>query len=147
MGWVMATAVARLRNGDWLDRRRMRLFAAVLLAAQIGFFLFVVAGTHGWIVTLTGPTTTDFVSFYAAGVLADTGTPALAYHQAAHLAAEENVTAAGIQYQFFYYPPVYLILCAVLAQLPAWFADYNEHHPHKGLKMLSPRQFRRSRSA
>jgi putative transposase len=36
---------------------------------------------------------------------------------------------------------------AVLEQLPAWFADYNEHHPHKGLNMLSPRQFRRSRSA
>jgi len=35
----------------------------------------------------------------------------------------------------------------VLARLPVWFADYNEHHPHKGLNMLSPRQFRRSRSA
>lgn len=31
----------------------------------------------------------------------------------------------------------------VLEQLPRWFADYNENHPHKGLKMLSPRQFRR----
>jgi putative transposase len=30
----------------------------------------------------------------------------------------------------------------VIAQLPAWFADYNENHPHKGLKMLSPKQFR-----
>ena len=30
----------------------------------------------------------------------------------------------------------------VLEMLPVWFADYNEHHPHKGLKMLSPRQFR-----
>jgi transposase InsO family protein len=36
---------------------------------------------------------------------------------------------------------------AVLEQLSAWFADYNEHHPHKGLNMLSPRQFRRARSA
>ena len=36
---------------------------------------------------------------------------------------------------------------AVLSQLPAWFADYNENHPHKGLRMLSPRQFRRLRSA
>jgi putative transposase len=35
----------------------------------------------------------------------------------------------------------------VLRQLPAWFADYNETHPHKGLKMLSPRQFRRLQSA
>jgi transposase InsO family protein len=31
----------------------------------------------------------------------------------------------------------------VLAQLDGWFCDYNEVHPHKGLKMLSPRQFRR----
>lgn len=32
----------------------------------------------------------------------------------------------------------------VLAQLPAWFEDYNENHPHKGLRMKSPRQFIRS---
>ena len=32
---------------------------------------------------------------------------------------------------------------AVLAQLPAWFADYNEFAPHKGLKMKSPHEFRR----
>jgi putative transposase len=31
----------------------------------------------------------------------------------------------------------------VMAQLPGWFDDYNERAPHKGLKMLSPRQFRR----
>jgi putative transposase len=35
---------------------------------------------------------------------------------------------------------------AVLRALPRWFADYNENHPHKGLKMLSPRQFRRAQS-
>lgn len=35
----------------------------------------------------------------------------------------------------------------VLAQLPKWFEEYNETHPHKGLKMLSPREFRRARSA
>lgn len=29
----------------------------------------------------------------------------------------------------------------VLAQLPHWFEDYNENHPHKGLKMFSPREF------
>ena len=32
----------------------------------------------------------------------------------------------------------------VLAQLPRWFEDYNEHHPHKGLRMKSPREFIRS---
>jgi len=29
----------------------------------------------------------------------------------------------------------------VLAQLPRWIDDYNEVHPHKGLKMRSPRQY------
>lgn len=32
---------------------------------------------------------------------------------------------------------------AVFKQLPLWFYDYNENAPHKGLKMLSPRQFLR----
>lgn len=32
----------------------------------------------------------------------------------------------------------------VMEQLPSWFEDYNEYHPHKGLKMRSPREHRRS---
>lgn len=32
----------------------------------------------------------------------------------------------------------------VLEQLPKWFEDYNNHHPHKGLKMRSPREYKRS---
>jgi hypothetical protein len=30
-----------------------------------------------------------------------------------------------------------------MEQLPHWFEDYNEYHPHKGLKMKSPREHRR----
>lgn len=29
----------------------------------------------------------------------------------------------------------------VLSHLAAWFEDYNEVHPHKGLRMLLPREF------
>lgn len=32
----------------------------------------------------------------------------------------------------------------VLAQLPRWFEDYNEVHPHKALQLKSPREFIRS---
>jgi putative transposase len=32
---------------------------------------------------------------------------------------------------------------SVMEQLPIWFEDYNENHPHKGLKMKSPREFRK----
>jgi alpha-1,2-mannosyltransferase len=69
-------------------------------------------------VPLERPTTTDFASFYTAGALANAGTPELAYDQAAHFAMEQAVTEPGIEYQFFNYPPAYLILCAALAHLP-----------------------------
>jgi alpha-1,2-mannosyltransferase len=109
-------------RAGWLDRRRVRAGATILLALQLAGFLFIVAGTHGWferwIGPLTRPTTTDFVSFYAAGALADAGTPALAYDHAAHLAAEERVVGTGIEYQYFNYPPVLILLCAALAALP-----------------------------
>jgi len=32
----------------------------------------------------------------------------------------------------------------LFAQLVDWFEDYNERHPHKGLRMKSPREFIRS---
>ena len=101
-----------------MDRRRIITLCAILLAIEFAGFLFLVAGTHGWIVPLAEPASTDFVSFYAAGSLADAGTPELAYDQPAHQAAEERATEPGIQYRFFYYPPVFLLLCAGLARLP-----------------------------
>ncbi len=107
-----------MRSGVWLDRQRILAYGTILLVIEIAAFLFLIAGTHGLVVPTTEPMTTDFVSFYAAGDLADAGTPHLAYDQAAHAAAEERATEPGIHYQFFYYPPVYLLLCALLARLP-----------------------------
>jgi len=31
----------------------------------------------------------------------------------------------------------------VMKQLPHWFEDYNEYHPHKGLQMMSPREYKK----
>ncbi|HWB48546.1 MAG TPA: glycosyltransferase family 87 protein [Stellaceae bacterium] len=115
---VPAELAARLRSGAWLNARRLRLYVTILLVLELAVFAFIVAGTHGWIVPLDGPNTTDFVSFYAAGKLADAGTPALAYDLTRHLAAEEAVVGRGIQYQYFNYPPVYQALFALVAHLP-----------------------------
>jgi alpha-1,2-mannosyltransferase len=118
MASVLARVAAQLESGEWLSRRRLRLYASILLVSELVIFAFIVAGTHGWIVPLNSPTTTDFASFYAAGSLADVGTPALAYDQAAHLAAEEAIAGHGIEYQYFNYPPVYQALFALIAYLP-----------------------------
>ncbi|HUZ72389.1 MAG TPA: glycosyltransferase family 87 protein [Stellaceae bacterium] len=114
----LSRLLAGLKSGGWLNRRRVLAYGGILLAVELVTFGVLVAGTHGFLVKLARPTTTDFVSFYAAGKLADAGTPALAYHQPEHYAAEERATAPGIRYQFFYYPPIFLLLCAVLARLP-----------------------------
>jgi len=104
--------------GELLSWRRIRVGCAILLAIEMAVFLFMAAGTHGLIVPLPTPTSTDFVSFYAAGSLADAGTPQLAYDQATHYAAEQRATQEGIEYNFFYYPPTFLLLCALVAHLP-----------------------------
>ena len=31
---------------------------------------------------------------------------------------------------------------SALEALPHWIEDYNEHHPYKALKMMSPREYR-----
>ena len=101
-----------------LDSRLVSRLCGILLAVEIALFLFLAAGSYGLIVPLPKPTSTDFVSFYAAGSLADVGTPELAYNRDAHYAAEERATKPGIVYNFYYYPPVFLLLCGVLARLP-----------------------------
>ncbi|NDA91436.1 MAG: hypothetical protein EBY20_11180, partial [Alphaproteobacteria bacterium] len=35
----------------------------------------------------------------------------------------------------------------VLKIIAEWFEDYNENHPHSGLKMRSPREFRSAQTA
>lgn len=104
--------------GNSLDHGRIVAYCRILLAIEVSCFLFLVVGTHGLIAPLSAPTSTDFVSFYAAGRLADAGTPELVYDRAAHGAAEEQATEPGVEYRFFYYPPVFLLLCAALARLP-----------------------------
>ena len=111
--WVEA-----VRQGSFVGRDRVRGYSLIFLVFELISFAYIAAGTHGWIIPLDQPNTSDFVSFYAAGHLANDGTPALAYDRAAHFASEQRATEAGIPYNFFFYPPVFLLICAGLARLP-----------------------------
>lgn len=106
------------RHAHWLHRDRVVAWSVVLLFEEVLFLAFLVLWQHGVLFNITTPTSSDFVSFYAAGKLALAGTPALAYDQAAHYLAQQQATVAGAPYQFFFYPPVFLMLCAGLASLP-----------------------------
>jgi hypothetical protein len=63
----------------WLTRERAIGYATMLAFTELAMFAFCVAGTHGLIVPLAHQPSTDFVSFHAAGALANAGTPWLAY--------------------------------------------------------------------
>ncbi len=102
----------------WFTEQRLRRLARAAVLFQTLLFAFFVAGSHNAFVSLERPTTTDFASFYAAGVLTDQGVPAAAYDLAQHRAVEEQVTAKGIDYKYFLNPPVFLLICAPLARLP-----------------------------
>ena len=84
---VFAAPALLARVGELLDRRRIAVYCAILLIGELAMAAFLVAGTYGLVAPLEEPTSTDFVSFYAAGSLANAGTPELAYNEAAHHAA------------------------------------------------------------
>ena len=109
---------AALRDAGWLHRGRITAWALMLLAAELLIVLVLAAWQHGLIGHFDKPVSSDFLSFYAAGKLALAGKAALAYDHAAHLAAEQQVAGAAVPYQFFFYPPVFLLPCAALATLP-----------------------------
>jgi hypothetical protein len=90
-------------------------FAAALQALILAFFI---AGTHGWITSGVHATTTDYVSFYAAGELANRGQAPAAYDPVRHLQVEEAATQPGIGYQYFFNPPTYLLIMSPFARLP-----------------------------
>jgi hypothetical protein len=98
------------------DRLRAVLRVAILVQCLLSAFF--IAGSYEVFTPLKQPTTTDFASFYAAGVLADQGRAALAYDLPTHRAVEEHVTSPGIDYKFFLNPPPFLLICAPLARLP-----------------------------
>ena len=92
---IVATVLEGLKGGAWLTRRRMLEYGTILLLLEVAGFLFFAAGTHGLIVPLEKPNSSDFVSFYAAGSLANAGTPSLAYDAVAIMPSNSRSPREG----------------------------------------------------
>src|ERR1700716_116244 len=112
------------RHADWLTRERLIAAGQALLLIELTILVMLALWQHGVITDQASPTSSDFVSFHAAGTLALEGSPKLAYDQVAHFLAEQRFTVAGAPYQFFFYPPVFLLIFTPLALLPYYLAFY-----------------------
>jgi hypothetical protein len=100
------------------EHRITGLYSLVALAVSTIFVLTI--GTAAWVYYSQAPGV-DFASFWAAGRLALSGTPALAYDLAAHRAVESTVVHVGGPLPFAY-PPPFLFVTAAIAFTPFWLA-------------------------
>jgi alpha-1,2-mannosyltransferase len=111
LGWI-----EQVRDGHWLRADTVVRRARVLFVINL-----ILAGWAATMLQRVDPAqavSSDFVSFYAAGTLALEGRAAGAYEVGTHQQAEAAVAGPGRGYQFFYYPPPYLVVCSALATLP-----------------------------
>ena len=104
-----------LREAGWLNGERVQAYAgffvlATVLAAAVRIVMAHSGGT---------PIRADYVSFWSAGRLALAGHAAAAFDAPQHFAVEQTVFP-GFGYEAFFYPPVFLLLCAPAALLAFW---------------------------
>ncbi|MGH6990814.1 MAG: glycosyltransferase family 87 protein, partial [Stellaceae bacterium] len=113
------TLIGAVRWSRWLGRDRVRGYAIVVLAVEVLALFFWAGRTYDLYLPINPPTSLDFMSFYAAGTLVDRGVPADVYNPTIHEKTEKQIYGdPRIPYFGFYYPPVYELICAILALLP-----------------------------
>lgn len=109
--------VERFASGAWLTSPLITFTATVMIlstAAALGFLAVTAKGT----VDLYGrPLGTDFSAFWTAGRMALEGRAAAAYDWVAHYELQQQTHGVDLFFPWSY-PPVFLLVAAVLATLP-----------------------------
>lgn len=112
--------VEGIRRADWLNRRRIRDYALIFLAVYLIGGVWYYAGGQSLLIDRRGqPLATDFVTTYAAGVMARDRNAAQAYdHQALHAVEKAVVDNGDIPFFGWYYPPIFFFVAFLAALLP-----------------------------
>ena len=116
----MLKIIENIRSAPWIDRDRIISYLKILLVGEILAFLYFTLEINGVILNgIEHGASIDFLSFYTAGHMANTGAAELIYQPAQLYAAEQKISAdEGVTYFGFFYPPVFLLICSFLARLP-----------------------------
>jgi hypothetical protein len=112
-----------IRSGAWFTPARARAYPLILLIAAVGIAAVWIALAEGLVDRMGKPIGTDFSNVWAAGKLVLEGQPGAPYDPALQHAAERNAFG-GRDVPFFgwHYPPLFLIVAALLALLPYGWA-------------------------
>jgi alpha-1,2-mannosyltransferase len=119
-------ALALLSDAEWLNKRRLRDYATMLIVVYVASVLWALAG-HGIDDPLGRPVGTDFLSFWTVSSALHGGESHAIYAPLELAALERNVSGSDGFYAWAY-PPLALLLVYPLAFLPylwslaAWLA-------------------------
>jgi alpha-1,2-mannosyltransferase len=114
----MSAFLAAMRDGRWLTRERIRLWALALLAASAIGIAFLVVTSDGRSDYQGRPLGTDFSNVYAAGSYVLDGKPAAAFDWPAQYARERQIFGEQTPFYGWHYPPYFLFIAAPLALMP-----------------------------
>jgi len=107
-----------LRSGTWLTGERIRLVAAAILAVSVVSLAYLAVTANGLVDSQGRPLGTDFSSFYAAGTYVLEGRPAAPYEPALQHAREQAIFGQATPFYSWFYPPIFLLIAALLALMP-----------------------------
>ena len=107
-----------LAEADWLTADRARAWRNVLLVMSLAFAAGWCLFSRSGLDPLGKPLGTDFLSFYAASKLVLAGHASSVYDMPAHRLAEIAVFGRDVGYYAYFYPPLFLLICAPLATAP-----------------------------
>jgi alpha-1,2-mannosyltransferase len=110
--------MAPLRDGSWLNRERMLLWAVSAMIATAAGLLYVVITASGLIDQWDRPIGTDFSNVYAAGTYVLEGRPEAPFDSPTQHAREQQIFGEATPFYGWHYPPFFLAIAALLALLP-----------------------------
>lgn len=110
--------IERIRTGDWVTARRLRIYPRLFLAVCLALAAMAILRGQGSLADASTPLGTDFISFWSAANLVAQGRPADAYDHAALQALEQTLTGPDGPLYTWLYPPMALLVVAPLAALP-----------------------------
>jgi len=108
---TLSSIIDDIRLAAWLDGKKFRLYAWVLLALLMAILASEIGFSHNFIDHAGQPLGPDFMSFYAASKLALSHHVAEVWNTSAHEAAQNLTFHKKLGYWAFFYPPPYLVLC------------------------------------
>jgi hypothetical protein len=109
----------RLCPDRHISRERIRITASLMAVMTIGAIAILFLTAQGTVDFLGRPIGTDFSNVWTAGWLADHGRAADVWDWRAHYAVQQALHQdAAIPFYGWHYPPPFLLLAVLLAQLP-----------------------------